>query len=167
LSARDKETDEVSNIWIHTFFGVTVAVATVDVPPVEKIVVAMTLVVSHIVFDIIPHGHLSHLKLMSVKKSYLVEAWSGLLIIPLVTWYLAECNFFWVFVCCNAANLFDYFCFFYHYSEKWYWAENINRKIHWLKGKTNKKVVILSDIIITVVIFWFLFREIMMHPRFQ
>jgi len=84
----------VSNIWIHTFFVVTVAVATVDVPPVEKIVVAMTLVVSHIVFDIIPHGHLSHLKLMSVKKSYLVEAWSGLLIIPLVTWYLAECNFF-------------------------------------------------------------------------
>jgi len=155
----------LSNTWIHTAVGAAVAIATVDAPPVEKAVVVGALVASHVAFDLIPHGHLVDFGFMSEGKSYIVEAWSGLLIIPLVTWYLTGCNFFWGFVCCNAPNLLDYFCFFSHYSEKWQWAEEFNLKIHPWVGKVSRRAVILCDVFVTGAAFWFLVHEVATHLK--
>lgn len=141
----------MSNTFVHSALGASVAIATTEAPPLVKSAVVAGLFLSHVLFDIVPHGHLVDLGWFGERKSYHLESWVGLLAIPIAVWYITGANPYWGFICCISPNLFDCFCFF-----GWKWANKLNEIIHPWVGKATRTQIIFADVIVHLGVFAFL-----------
>lgn len=115
----------------HSAMALSVALITQNATTPEKAGVLAALAVSHLVADAIPHGHYySFAELRRTWPGAIIELGLGLVVLPLIVWYLTSTSLVWLYGCAIAASLFDFAV-----AAGIGIIKQLNHLVHWWEGK--------------------------------
>lgn len=151
----------------HTAIGAGAALLAANQPTDVKIWILVGLVLSHIIADLIPHLHFYSFE--DLKKNFNknafgagIELGGGLVVIPLIVYFLTNIDLSWLMLCVFASSAFDFAV-----AAKIQPIIELNEMAHWWKkfidDKTPNPTSIAYETIQTIILFGGLIYIIRFH----